>query len=134
MDPSHAEELKRIDSHYDRLVLIGRLFWVMVFLVLAFVVYSWWFPYQAFDAAGWKNGDDRTRLGMAKDLVSSGILIGKTKEEAIQLLGEPYGCKAQGYHLSWDAGSAQSLFNFNSYLNVRLDAADRAVECILFEN
>src|SRR5262249_17741910 len=122
MQPDSPES---IDARYDRYVRrITIAKWLLVILVV-FIIYRWWFPYQAFDAAGWKNGNDRTRLGMSKDLVSSGILIGKTKVELIHLLGEPYGRKAQGFHLSWYAGSSQSLFNFNSYLNVRLDNADR---------
>ena len=43
----------------------------------------------AFDSARWKNGDSRTRGGMAHNLQQKSILAGKTKSEVAELLGKP---------------------------------------------
>ena len=42
-----------------------------------------------FSSEGWKQGDAVTRGRMLKDLRESGILIGKTKQQVIDLLGSP---------------------------------------------
>ena len=117
MDTSHAEELKRIDKQYDRYVLLIRLGWLALFLILAVVIYRWWYPYQAFDSHIWKTTDPNksdTRLGMAYDLIASKMLIGKTKEEVIGLLGKPDDTdKFLDIHHTWHIGRGQTFFFFS---------------------
>ena len=44
---------------------------------------------QAFDSAVWKSGDPSCRGTMVSDILSSGLLIGKTTEQVRTLLGNP---------------------------------------------
>ena len=44
---------------------------------------------HSFSSSGWLKGDARARGRMSEDLVRSKILLGKTVEEAQQLLGTP---------------------------------------------
>ncbi len=44
---------------------------------------------ERFDSAKWKNGDGRARGKMVYDLQNSKILIGKTKQEAADMLYKP---------------------------------------------
>ena len=42
-----------------------------------------------FDPIAWRNGDYRTRGMMCRSLASSNILVGKNRDEVVQLLGPP---------------------------------------------
>lgn len=69
-----------------------------------------------FDTRQWKAGDFRHRGQMAKSLREHSILMGKTKEEVRQLLGDPQ--KEEVGYLSYklDLGSAfERLFPYSSY-------------------
>ena len=114
-----------------------RLGWFLAFVVLAVVIYRWWNPYLKFESKAWKsaNWNTNTRIGMANYLIATGSLLGKTKAEVIELLGEPDGTiKPVGFQLSWYAGPGQSFLSFNSYFVISLDQAERVKECVLFEN
>ncbi len=45
--------------------------------------------HSPFDSGAWKSGDKSARGKMAHDLVDTGMLIGKTRDEVKSLLGEP---------------------------------------------
>jgi hypothetical protein len=46
-------------------------------------------PHIPFDSAQWADADLRTRGRMVDDLLRRELLLGKTRNEVIQLLGEP---------------------------------------------
>ena len=134
----HADELQKIDSQYDRYLLIVRVGKWLFVIVLALVMYRWWYPYQTFDSTAWKAADrweSNTRLGMASYLVKSRTLDGKAKAEVFELLGEPDDMrKPVGTHHTWLVGRGQSMFSFDSYLGIVLDQSDRVKECFMFEH
>jgi hypothetical protein len=63
---------------------------VLAFLLLAGCDYfpSVW-PSGRFDAAMWRKATESERYVFAKDIVESKILLSRTKEEVIALLGQP---------------------------------------------
>jgi len=59
----------------------------LVFSDAASVVQS--FNPSRFDAATWRTGNLRTRGTMVRDLIDRELLIGKSRQEAVALLGPP---------------------------------------------
>ena len=76
-----------------------RIFWVLGFVALipfalldafAWVIFlSSYYPHYSFNKADWAENVQQ-RYTMADDLVDSEKLIGLTRQQAIELLGEPY--------------------------------------------
>ena len=65
---------------------------------------------SSFDEKGWKE-DPLNRYKMSKDLVESRILIGKNKQEVLQLLGLSDAFTYKGKpHLLYKMGKAPSFF------------------------
>lgn len=68
-------------------VVVGRL------AVVAALMVSWiWFPGRAFDRVAWQDESQvqqGVRLGMADRLMARRTLLGKTRAEVVELLGEP---------------------------------------------
>jgi hypothetical protein len=65
------------------ITLIDLYFWFLCIIV--FPVY----PHYKFDKSAWE-ADTSQRFKMADDVVDSQMLIGLTKQQAIELLGKPY--------------------------------------------
>jgi hypothetical protein len=81
-------------------------------VVLGITVWRIWFPGRAFDAAAWKDEtkiNQGVRSEMADRLVARGVLQGKTRQEIVDLLGEPLPPNSFGdwdivYWLGYDGG------------------------------
>ena len=71
-------QLKRNDK-------IGLLFFI-AFVLGTSLIYQF---EERFEKELWQNGQG-VRYKLADDLIESQLLIGKTKSEVIELLGEPY--------------------------------------------
>lgn len=56
---------------------------------------------RPFDAEVWQQGDHRLRGSMTADLEHSGRLIGRTKREVLDLLGEPTASDTAGHALAY---------------------------------
>ena len=56
---------------------------------------------EPFRSAGWKAGDQRQRGRMVKDLVSSQVLVGKSKAMVADLLGPPDSEDQAGLHQAY---------------------------------
>lgn len=86
-------------------------------------------PDRSFDAAVWKSGDRRTRGAMVTDLERSGILIGRTKAQVVQLLGMPDAIDTLGHDLEYpvDLGLRTGPFGSGGtwlfITHVRIDSA-----------
>lgn len=88
-----------------------------------------------FDSSRWKqaghpNQDSYPRLNMADDLISSRKLYGKTKQEAIELLGKP---SDSGYFRTYDLtywlGPERRWMSIDSeWLVIKLDDRGRVTE------
>lgn len=77
---------------------------VAIFVPLVGSLMAWrvWFPGRAFDGAEWAadlRGGTGTRQAMADRLLAQRTLIGLTRAEAVNLLGEP---PPTGYSSDWD--------------------------------
>jgi len=103
---------------------------------LALVVSMLWpfgFPVQAFDAAAWRDEaqvKQGVRLGMADRMIALGTLVGKTRAEVVELLGEP---PPTGYFADWDLvywlGPERGFISIDSeWLVLRLSADGRVVD------
>ncbi len=67
---------------------------ILMFGQIALKVASETFLTRAFDSASWKasltlNNSDALRQRMVDDLLKSGVVIGKNRDEIVQLLGAP---------------------------------------------
>ena len=108
-------------------------FLMLLMTVVAWLVWWYWTPGRAFDPVAWHDEaqvEQGVRLGMADRLVARGTLMGKTRAEVIDLLGEPSG---SGYFahadLKYWLGRERSYFSIDSeWLVVRLGADGRVIE------
>ena len=71
---------------------------------------------EKFDKEKWKAGTQIERGNMSTDLIESEILIGKSKSEVINLLGEPKDSSNTNFHYIVDFGYMTS-FDLNIYFN-----------------
>lgn len=93
-----------------------------------------WFPGHAFDPIAWKDEDQirqGVRLGMTDRLIAQRRLLGMTRAEVVELLGEP---PPTEYFAKWDmvywlGPERNFLFSIDSeWLVLRLDKRGRVVD------
>ena len=102
-------------------------------VVAGLLLWPLWFPGRAFDPNAWRDENkvqQGVRLGMADRLTARGTLVGKTRAEVVELLGEP---PETGYFADWDLvywlGPERGYFSIDSeWLVVRLGADGRVVD------
>ncbi|HCE44721.1 MAG TPA: hypothetical protein DET40_14360 [Lentisphaeria bacterium] len=86
---------------------------------------------KSFNSKEWILGNELTRGEMARDLVSSKVLIGKTKEEVVELLGQPSSSKSSfnndRFYYIVDIGRGSYVFDMPCKLNLYFDG-DNKVE------
>jgi hypothetical protein len=90
-------------------------------------------PVQAFDRTAWRDESQikqGVRLGMADRLIADRTLLGKTRAEVVELLGEP---PRTGYFADWDLvywlGPERGFISIDSeWLVLRLSADGRVVD------
>jgi hypothetical protein len=70
------------------LILTYVMPWIFMLLFVGYMAADQYESPQSFDSVQWKS--EKTRQTMVKDLVDSKILIGKRKDEILDLLGEKY--------------------------------------------
>lgn len=96
-------------------------------------VWRVWFPGRPFDAAAWKDEaqvEQGVRLGMADRLLARRTLLGKTRDEVVELLGEPPPTAYfANWHMGYWLGPERSLFSIDSeWLVLRLAQDGRVVD------
>jgi len=69
---------------------------IYVLIILAFFFSASYYPSHDFNQQKWAS-DSEKRYELSADLIKSKILIGKTKNEVTELLGEPDGWKQENY-------------------------------------
>jgi hypothetical protein len=102
-------------------------------VVAGLMVWRVWFPGRAFDPVTWRDESDvqqGVRLGMADRLIARRTLLGKTRAEVVELLGEP---PPTGYFADWDMvywlGPERSFISIDSeWLVLRLAEDGRVVD------
>jgi hypothetical protein len=88
---------------------------------------------QSFDSTAWRDEAQiqrGVRLGMADRLIAQGTLLGKTRAEVVEMLGEP---PRTGYFADWDLvywlGPERGFISIDSeWLVLRLSADGRVTD------
>ena len=78
---------------------------------------------EKFNKEKWINGTQIERGNMSTDLVDSKMLIGKTKVEVIELLGNPKDSSLINFHYPVDFG-----FMVPFHLDINFDLIDKKVK------
>ncbi|MCL2346660.1 MAG: hypothetical protein FWC50_00215 [Planctomycetaceae bacterium] len=82
-------------------------------LVLSFIFYMTYYPTEPFDQQKWETNIEK-RYTMSEDVIKSKMLIGKTKEEVVKLLGkECTNCDDEGEHISYHLGLVPGIANID---------------------
>jgi hypothetical protein len=91
---------------------------IYVLIILAFVFSASYYPTHDFNKQKWVS-DSEKRYELSGDIIDSKILIGKTKKEVIEILGEPDGWKEEDYW-SYYLGFKPGLFGIDpDYLDIK---------------
>jgi len=79
---------------------------ITILTLLFLFLYSCWntAKKEKFDSQQWKSGNQIERGNMSTDLVESKILIGKTKVEILNILGQPEDSSKTNFHYVVDFG------------------------------
>lgn len=90
-------------------VILSPLLYVGIIMIWIFSIS--YYPKTDFDKNEW-NENIEERYKMSKDIIKSEMLIGKTKEEVIKLLGDDYDTYDES-HIAYDLGFVPGLFNID---------------------
>lgn len=104
--------------------------------VVVLVLWRAWFPGQSFDRAAWQanaTAESGVRQAMADRLLARRTLVGKTRAEIVDLLGEP---PPTEYFKEWDLvyrlGMERGFISIDSeWLVLRLGTDGRVAEARL---
>ena len=80
-------------------------------IIFTWVFYASYYPTKNFDQDDWMK-DPLTRYEMTHDLIESELLIGKSKEEVISILGA-YTFTYKEEHWAYEVGYVPGLFNID---------------------
>jgi hypothetical protein len=118
--------------------------WIVVALgtlaLVAWLMVWWvWFPGRAFDPVAWRDESQvqrGVRLGMADRLIARRTLLGKTRAEVVELLGEP---PPTEYFADWDMvywlGPERGFISIDSeWLVLRLAEDGRVVDNLILRD
>ncbi len=90
-------------------VIFSPLLYVGIIMIWVFSVS--YYPETDFSKQEWKENKEE-RYKMSNDIIESEMLIGKTKEEVIELLGDDFYSYDEG-HIAYDLGFVPGLFNID---------------------
>ncbi len=90
-------------------VVLSPLLYVEIIMIWFFSVS--YYPKTDFDKQEWNNNKEE-RYKMSKDIINSEMLIGKTKEEVIGLLGDDFYSYDEN-SIEYDLGFVTMLFNID---------------------
>jgi hypothetical protein len=81
-----------------------------------------------FDSKKWKSGDIRTKGKMTDNLLNDSLLIGKTKDEILEMLGEPDQRTASRLHYTVDPGIEYMNESWTYWFSVEIDTTSGKVD------
>jgi hypothetical protein len=90
-------------------VILSPLLYIGIIMIWIFSVS--YYPKIDFNKQEW-NENKEERYKMSNDIIKSEILIGKTKEEVIELLGDDFYFYDES-HIAYDLGFVPGLFNID---------------------
>lgn len=93
---------------------------IYVGLVMIWIFSISYYPTSDFDKNEW-NSNVEERFIMSEDIIESEILIGKTREEVIQMLGNDFITNNES-EITYELGHVPGLFNIDpDYLDIKLE-------------
>ena len=90
-------------------IFLSPLLYVIVIIMWVFTIS--YYPKTTFNKQRWDENKEE-RYKMSKDIIKSELLIGKTKEEIINLLGDDFYIYSEN-HIAYDLGFVPELFNID---------------------
>ncbi|MEP2690442.1 hypothetical protein [Maribacter dokdonensis] len=90
-------------------IILSPLIYVVFVVIWMFSIA--YYPKKHFDKNKWKSNIE-ARYEMSKDIINSKLLIGKTNNEVIDLLGSDYYTHSEN-HISYDLGIVPGLLNID---------------------
>ena len=92
---------------------------IYVGLVMIWIFSISYYPTSDFDKNEW-NSNIEERFKMSENIIESEILIGKTREEVIQMLGNDFITNNES-EITYELGNVPGLFNIDpDYLDIKL--------------
>ncbi len=101
--------------------IVSPAIYTLIILVVLFYVNS--APERVFDRDWWLNNGNK-RYEMAGDIINSGMLLGKTKQEVVSLLGNDYVSNEneEAQSIGYDLGFSSESMNLpDRMLNIEFD-------------
>jgi hypothetical protein len=96
--------------------------------------WSEFFSPTPFEAPAWRSGGERERGAMVRDLIDRELLIGKTRAEAIEILGPPEDESDERLLYVIDIGQRFASTPWRYALHVRLDAQSERVREVWYSD
>jgi uncharacterized membrane protein len=84
---------------------------IYTLLIVSWIFVAEYYPKEKFDKQKWETKIEE-RYTMSKNIIKSEILIGKTKEEVIELLGNEYSDYGEN-HIGYYLGFVPRMFNID---------------------
>ena len=82
---------------------------------------------EKFDGKKWKTGDFRTKGKMTDNILNDSLLIGKTKAEILEMLGDPDQYNERIFHYAVDSGVKYMNEPWIYWLSVDFDTINDTV-------
>lgn len=93
---------------------------IYVGLIMLWIFSISYYPTNDFDQTEW-NSNVEERYKMSEDIIESRILIGKTHNEVIEILGTDFSSKNER-SITYELGHVPGLFNIDpDYLEIKLE-------------
>lgn len=93
---------------------------IYVGLIMIWVFSISYYPTNDFDQADW-NSNVGERYKMSEDIIERKMLIGKTREEVIKILGTDFSSNNES-RMTYELGHVPGLFNIDpDYLEIKLE-------------
>ena len=90
-------------------IIISPILYVGIIMIWIFSIS--YYPKAEFNKQKWESNKDE-RYKLSNDIIKSELLIGKTKDEVINLLGNDF-YKYDDNHIAYDLGFVPGLFNID---------------------
>lgn len=90
-------------------IIISPILYVSIIMIWIFSIS--YYPKTDFSKQKWESNKDE-RYKMSNDIIKNELLIGKTKDEVINLLGNDF-YKYDDNHIAYDLGFVPGLFNID---------------------
>ena len=90
-------------------IIIGPILYVGIIMIWIFSIS--YYPKTDFNKQKWESNKEE-RYKMSNDIIKNELLIGKTKDEVINLLGNEF-YKYDDNHIAYDLGFLPGLFNID---------------------